>query len=184
MTISRSTLPYQSSLRNGRDIFDYTDSFQGTLSRTNISLCTIEIAKAFFSSAPDWVEKLLAFRNRLVSIFGLKIPRQINNKQSLIANFRCEPGEQLGLFRVYRRTNNEVILGEDDRHLDFRVSLFLDRSQNDIASRLVISTTVKYHNWFGRLYFLPVKPFHKLIVRAMLKRMIQQLDGGGRVRPC
>ncbi|AYZ35431.1 DUF2867 domain-containing protein [Chryseobacterium indologenes] len=34
-----------------------------------------------------------------------------------------------------------------------------------------------FHNWTGVLYFLPVRPFHKLIVPAMLKNIIGQLEG-------
>jgi hypothetical protein len=32
-------------------------------------------------------------------------------------------------------TNNEVVLGEDDRHLNFRVSLLLDQLQNETGKK-------------------------------------------------
>ena len=44
------------------------------------------------------------------------------------------------------------------------------------SKNLTISTTVEYNNWFGKLYFFPVRPFHKLIVPAMLKGIIKKLE--------
>ncbi len=78
---------------------------------------------------------------------------------------------------MFARTENEVILGEDDKHLNFRVSLFLEQQQNNPQKKdLTISTTVEFNNWFGRLYFIPVRPFHKLIVPTMLKGIIKELE--------
>lgn len=81
------------------------------------------------------------------------------------------------LFKVFAHTENEVIMGEDDTHLDFRVSLLLSPQQNESHPRMrTISTTVKFHNRMGRFYFFPVKPFHRLDVPAMMKRIVQQLE--------
>jgi len=44
------------------------------------------------------------------------------------------------------------------------------------TKNLIISTTVKYNNWFGKIYFLPVKPFHKRIVPTMLKGIIKEIE--------
>ncbi len=41
---------------------------------------------------------------------------------------------------------------------------------------LTISTTVQFNNHFGKLYFLLVRPFHRLIVPAMLKGIIRQIE--------
>jgi len=39
------------------------------------------------------------------------------------------------------------------------------------CQRLSITTSVKTHNAFGRLYMLPVAPAHGVIVRSMLARV-------------
>jgi hypothetical protein len=78
---------------------------------------------------------------------------------------------------VFDKTDNEIVIGENDKHLDFRVSLLFDENKNHFDEKsLTISTTVKFHNWLGVLYFLPVRPFHKLIVPAMLQNMIGKLE--------
>lgn len=158
--------------------YDYIDSYQGTFHNASHSINIQTIGKAFFTLAPRWLGALLYIRNQLVKVFGLKISdTKPKNRQALIDAFSCEPNEQLGFFKVYERSANEVILGADDKHLDFRVSLLHETSlKENSAHRLTISTTVKFNNGFGRLYFIPVKPFHQLIVRVMLKNILKKLE--------
>lgn len=165
MKITKTTLPANSVLHTAHKAYDYVDSFQSALVDTENSCTSTDVGKAFFTSSPKWVEKLFALRNKIVSAFGLKTSGNISDRERQLANFKCEPGEQLGLFKVFSKNEKEVILGEDDKHLNFRVSLFLKQQENETTNKtLTISTTVEFNNWFGRLYFLPVRPFHKLIV--------------------
>jgi hypothetical protein len=79
---------------------------------------------------------------------------------------RFEPGARVGPMRVLARTEHEILLGEDDKHLDFRVSFALgDRT-------VTVATAVRFHGWTGRAYFAPVRPLHARIVRAMLARAV------------
>jgi hypothetical protein len=170
-------LPYKSILNKDRNHYDYIDLYQRPLVDKNNHIGPTEVGKAFFSSGPKWVGKLFGLRNKIVALFGLKTSGKITDRQAQLDNFKCEPGEQLGLFKVFSKTNNEVVIGEDDKHLNFRVSLLLDQVPNDTDKKtLTITTAVKFNNWFGRLYFLPVRPFHKLIVPSMLKGIIKELE--------
>lgn len=83
-----------------------------------------------------------------------------------------KPGNKIGFFNIYDKNEYEIIMGEDDRHLNFRVSLFKETKVDD--NKFTITTVVKFNNNFGRLYFIPVKPFHKLIVKSMMKRAVQK----------
>ena len=79
--------------------------------------------------------------------------------------------------KFFSRTENEVVPGEDDKHLNFRISLFLEQNIEEAEKKkLIISTTIEFNNWFGKIYFLPVRPFHKLIVPTMLKAIIKELE--------
>jgi hypothetical protein len=64
---------------------------------------------------------------------------------------------------------SEAILGQEDRHLDFRISLLVDQQ------RLTVSTLVRPHNMFGVLYLACILPFHHLIVFVTLRRMVRRL---------
>ncbi|MBC7913115.1 MAG: DUF2867 domain-containing protein [Pyrinomonadaceae bacterium] len=172
--VQTSILPSSSLLNN--DDWNYCDSFETTMADANNIISTKDIGKAFFNSAPKWTEHLFIVRNKIVSILGLKTSGNVKNRQHLLDNFKCEPGERLGLFKIFEVTETELIMGENDRHLDFRVSLHHNFNPQSGHKTIHISTTVKFHNWFGKLYFLPVKPFHTLIVPAMLKGIVKQLE--------
>lgn len=113
---------------------------------------------AFERPAP-WVNALLALRDRLVGGFGLK---------TVSALRAGTPGDapRLGFFRIYETHANEVVLGEDDRHLDFRVSVM----RSVAGDSLTAVTVVHCHNLFGRNYIRLIAPFHRLVVRSALER--------------
>ena len=112
-------------------------------------------AERMFARNPPWIEKLIALRNLLVRPFGLKTSGQ--NEPST--------GGVIGLFPVLSETPNRLVAGFNDHHLDFRVVV-------DVAAgeQVTATTLVKTHNLLGRCYLAIVLPFHRLIVRSMLRR--------------
>lgn len=177
MKVNKTELSKKSILHKDGKHYDHVDSYQGEFVSKKNNVSMTEIGKSFFISGPKWIEKLFATRNMIVGLLGLKTSGNIINRQKQLDDFKCDPGEQLGLFKVFSRTDNEVVLGEDDKHLNFRVSLLLDQLLNEPHKKtLTITTTVEFNNWFGRVYFLPVRPFHKLIVPKMLKGIIKELE--------
>ncbi len=182
MNIKKVELPDISILKTERNKYDYIDSYQIEFYDKRNNITSTEIGKSFFANGPQWIDKLFAFRNRIVVIFGLKTTGGISDRQKCLDKFNCEQGDQFGLFKVLSKTNSEVILGENDKHLNFRVSLLQEQIQNRSDTKLLtISTTVEFNNWFGRLYFLPVRPFHKLIVPTIMKEMIKNLETENKV---
>lgn len=173
--VRKSTLP-NSSILSGK-AFDYMDSFESEFQDLKNNIGSTDIGKYFFTSAPNWTASLFKLRNRIVSIFGLKTSGKTKNREEQLKNFNCNPKERLGLFTVYHKDENEVILGENDKHLNFRISLYNARhTDKPEVKSLTISTVVTFNNWLGRLYFLPIKPFHKLIVPTMLKGILRQIE--------
>ncbi|UTW61517.1 DUF2867 domain-containing protein [bacterium SCSIO 12741] len=175
LQIRKVQAPAESLLFSSKDKYHYIDSFQGYLSDVENKIGARDMAKAFFSSGPSWIGQLFSLRNRIVKSFGLKTSE--DGIQNNLDNQKWEAGEQIGLFRLFQVNDREVIMGEDDKHLDFRISLLAEPVEGN-QKRLTITTTVVFRNFFGRLYFLPVKPFHSLIVPVMLKGMLRDLDYG------
>ena len=66
------------------------------------------------------------------------------------------------------RRTLEIVLGEDDRHLDFRLSLL--RRTSPAGTQLIATTVVRSHNALGRTYLTVIRPFHHLVIRASLAR--------------
>lgn len=163
----KTSLPFNSALQD--QPHDYLDSYAVSLDTNSVTI--EQIGRAFFSASPVWVDRLLEARNRMVKMVGLKVSGA-GTKEKVLKNFHCEVGESVALFHVLAKTENEAIFGEDDKHLNFRVSLFLDRAQN----LLTVSTLVKIHNNLGHVYMFGVKPFHKIIVPTITKGISNEIN--------
>jgi hypothetical protein len=176
MVIKRKEFPKGTILQEMFSWYDYIDSYCAELTDNERNIDLSEVSRLFIqASSPRWVEMLFAIRNSVVKIFGLKTSEDIPlNQQSDFES--CKQGDRLGMFKVYDKTDNELILGEDDKHLNFRVSLLLQPLENSVKKELAITTVVKYNNWFGKLYFLPVQFFHGLIVSSLLKNIVKSLN--------
>ncbi|WP_405407956.1 DUF2867 domain-containing protein [Streptomyces decoyicus] len=72
-------------------------------------------------------------------------------------------------FPVLGRTENEILLGEDARHLDFRASVHV------ADGRVTLGTVVRVHRTAGRLYFAVVRRVHPFMARMMLRRFHRRL---------
>jgi len=124
---------------------------------------TIDEAMAYsFGKTPGWTKVLLYIRNRIVEPLGLKTEKEILKPENTL------------LFTILYRNETEVVLGEEDSHLDFRTSLRVE-PLSDTTTNVYSSTLVHYNNRLGRIYFFFVKPFHKIIVKSMLKSLWRQV---------
>ncbi|MEK6289831.1 MAG: DUF2867 domain-containing protein [Paraburkholderia tropica] len=62
-------------------------------------------------------------------------------------------------FRVFKRYPNEIVLGEDDTHLNFRVSVLLQPPSQGRPRRLIVTTLVFYNRLLGHAYIALIAPF-------------------------
>jgi hypothetical protein len=120
------------------------------------------LARAILANPPAWVRPLMSIRNRIMSRFGVRTSGEIS-RQAIRRN-----GRVVGGFPVHRRTADEIVMGADDLHLDFRTSMLLRQARG--GRELVWITAVHCHNRLGRLYLAGIKPFHRAIVPAYLDR--------------
>lgn len=165
-------IPDKSLISNRAEQFHYIDSFQSSYigKKTNIN----NIGRVFLSCGPKWADTLMDIRDKVVGIFGLKTQSD-SSKMGLCPNdYIFEKGEQIGIFKLFDINESELILGEDDKHLSFRFSILY--KVIDDKNIISLTTVVEFKNLFGRLYFVPVKPVHQLIVKKTLKEMINKLD--------
>ena len=115
--------------------------------------------EAAFSTFPFWVNALMALRNLIVTPFGLKTGAA---EKPVTA--------RIGFFPVISEADEQVVVGMNDRHLDFRC--VIDITDRDAGPQgVTIATIIKRHNWLGRTYLATIMPFHRLIVRTALARL-------------
>jgi hypothetical protein len=65
-------------------------------------------------------------------------------------------------------------MGENDKHLNFRVAVQLHQQESG-KSEIIFMTAVQVHNRLGRYYFMLIKPFHHLVVKVMLRNTVKYL---------
>jgi hypothetical protein len=173
--IYKTQFPTASLIEKSFTKFDYTDAYSCTFPSQQ-ERSVDDAVQAFFKTESPVISSLFKLRNAIMKPFGFKAS-DASDREKALRKFKIEKGNALGLFKVIDRSDNEVIMGEDDRHLNFRISLLLTRDlQNPVSYTLVLSTAVTMNNQFGKLYFIPVKPMHKLIVPSMMKSIVSQLS--------
>lgn len=153
--------PRNSLIINDFEKFDYCDSFL-------ISKKTVDTVDAITTSLfilPWWVNLLMGIRNAVVKVFGLKT----GDIEDTSINSHYDIGSRAVYFTVIDRNDNEIVMSENDRHLNFRTSVLIERS--GVNSSIYLTTMVKFNNIWGRLYFILVKPFHRIIIKSLLKRL-------------
>ena len=108
---------------------------------------------------PRWVDALTRLRNILVTPFGLKTSGE----------GAPAPGGLIGLFPVVSETPERLVAGFNDAHLDFRV--VVDVTAAKAGQQITATTLVRTHNRLGRAYLAAILPFHRVIVRSLLRRV-------------
>jgi hypothetical protein len=150
-----TNLPEDSKVFNFIENIDYTDTFRIELTQdNNIKYLYLKL----LNTKSKTVEFLMSLRNKIMSILGAK--KVIKETKGDFA-----VGNTVGLFKIYFIDEKEIISGLKDNHLDFCISFY--KKDN----KVILSTLVKYNNTFGKVYMNIVKPFHKLIVKNMLKNL-------------
>lgn len=148
MAIRTDTLPRASSLWSLHQPGDFLDCYSVPSTLSPREAATRGLA------LPGWADALLGLRNALVRPFGLKT------------------GKTEGpIFPTCHETAEELVLGTDDKHLNFRIVLI--RTEG----RIFMSTWVHPHNAWGRAYLRLVMPFHILISRGAVARMATGTTG-------
>ncbi len=123
--------------------FDFADAYAVP---APAGVDAIEATRRAFANAPRWAAALMDLRDRLVAPFGLR------------------PAPATG-FPVISEAPDQVVMGFDDRHLDFRIVVTV------ILGVATVTTIVRRHNSLGRLYLAFVLPFHRVIAPAFTARI-------------
>jgi hypothetical protein len=136
---------------------DFADAFSVVVPRRDLD--ARELSADFFSTPPVWAGALMDARNAIMGRLGYKAPK-------------IRKG-----FPVLRESADELVSGLDDGHLDFRALMKVEPVE-PASSRITLTTAVATHNRIGRSYLALIMPFHKLIVRSMVKQLAEKLNAG------
>lgn len=123
---------------------------------------------SMFTDFPRWVGALMKLRNCLVKPLGLKGgkgPDAVELHQVITGFAAAHPD----------MAENEAVLTANDKHLRFYASVIIQPMGGNLKE-VTVSTFVQFHNNLGRAYFFFIRPFHTIIVPAMLRRALKGMS--------
>lgn len=172
--------PSESKLRSSYRSAYFIDAFAVSLPEHKPGEYNADaLARAFFSEAPAWFSLLMWIRDQVVSIFGVKRSTEIQAAAE-------EKGiDTISVFPVISRNENEVVMGENDSHLNFQTAILIRENSRITESQveddrkgkeMVAVTVVHCHGVFGRAYLTIIKPFHVMIVKYSLARVPNRIS--------
>ena len=130
---------------------DYTDTYATTVQSIN-HMTASDLFYLMFVCYPKFILYLLRLRDGVVKPFGL--PTGSNFTEL-----------------IQEQSKEKVVCSKSDKHLTFRIQLECDTPDTCIQCQSIrITTSVKFHNTQGRIYFFFIHPFHCLICKILLKR--------------
>lgn len=160
-TARRVTPPSTSQLAASYGSAHLADAFAITLA-DDAPDDAMALASAALAHPPRWFRVLLAMRDAAVKPFGLKTTAAMRDHlaQSGVAH--------VDIFRVLSASPHEAVFGEQDQHLDFKLSILI-RPVDGTGQREAVATTVVHcHNALGRFYLALILPGHVFVVRSHL----------------
>ena len=163
--VRRTTPPPESAVAGWYENASLLDSYSIDLSSSKQDSMRV-LATRTVGDPPAWIKALVAVRDAMVTPFGVKTSGEVRASRA--------DNERVDFFPVQWESNDEIVLGEDDRHLDFRLSLL--RRNSPTGTRLIATTVVHSNNAFGLAYLNVIRPFHHLVVRTNLARFARAQD--------
>ncbi|WP_342359699.1 DUF2867 domain-containing protein [Terrarubrum flagellatum] len=160
--VRRTTPPSESVVASWYKNASLLDSYSIDLIASE-QLSMRELATRTLVNPPAWQKALIALRDAMVTPFGIKTSDTVRTSR--------ESHDRVDFFPVHWEGKDEIVLGADDRHLDFRLSLL--RRHSPTGASLIATTVVHTHNALGFVYLNVIRPFHHLVVRANLARSAQ-----------
>ena len=131
---------------------DYSDSVSKRI-RPAEPLAPDFIFEEMFCNFPKSVDWLMKLRNVFVKPLGLQGGGGFRNL-------------------ISERNDEEIIICKDDRHLCFRVGIYCSKPV-DGWQETDVTTVVKFNNFLGKIYFIGIWVFHKLLVKSLFHKAIK-----------
>jgi Protein of unknown function (DUF2867) len=145
----------------------FSDAYRAPLSSPPAGV--IDIFFSIFGYHPHWLKSALLLRNRVAKACGLAVA-----DDSTILNPHRQNsykvGDTIGPWPVFSVNEQELIVGRNNGHLDFRLSIL--RELGAQGPSVVVSTVCIVHNWSGKAYLFFIVPFHRFGVKYIISRAL------------
>jgi hypothetical protein len=127
---------------------DYEDTFQVPIP-SGRSLDIQSIIEGFIISMQPW------------------FPRKPGRKKGM--DVEIHPGGNIGGWEVFSKSGSEIIIGLNRKHIDLRLALRIVGEKH--PEKVAATTVARFNNLFGRLYFIPVRYGHQIVLAETVRRL-------------
>ncbi len=136
--------------------------------RINKKLTPAQLQFAIFAYMPNWVDALMNIRNFCVGLFGFSVDANVAGGASSMAaeSAQLNIGDKAGFLVVAEKTDSEIILSSEDKHIAFYLSIAIT------GDDFIVSTLVNQKTLIGRIYLNAILPFHYIIARSVINNAI------------
>lgn len=165
-TVRETTIPIRARIADHAKDAYFADAWSVSAAQPELTALG-QYIKAM-RATPKWVEACMKLRNIAAQIVGLKNLGGLTELTPDKAESNYQIGDRLGIFTLLEITPNEVLVGDDDKHLKVTLSVCCDKQPSG-QTLVTVTTVVHVHNLLGKIYMLPVTPMHKLIAPAVAK---------------
>jgi hypothetical protein len=146
----------------------FCDAYRAPLSAPPASV--VDIFFSIFGHHPRWIKLALLLRNRAAKWCGLSVAADADILQPRrLTSYKT--GDTIGPWPIFSITDNELIAGRNNGHLDFRLSIL--RELEAQHPTVVVSTICVTHNLFGKAYLFIIIPFHRWGVKYIIANALR-----------
>jgi Protein of unknown function (DUF2867) len=162
--VIESKVPPQSLIHSTLPSAYFYDAY--SVASPNSEHSALQIWLDALPKMPIWIDRAMQLRNFIVSKVGLRDAGKLSNVGDKKPINDYKVGDQVGVFTLRSFSPDEVVMGDNDKHLDVQISLC-----KVAGNQVVVSTVVHVHNWMGRIYMFFVTPMHRVIVPKFLSKI-------------
>lgn len=131
------------------------------------------VAASCLSFMPWWARVLYWIRAGFVRILGMRQDKTPFDAPVREEDVSLTPGEKVAFLTVsMAQDESHWVAGVNDKHLSAQLG-FVAEPLRDGRKRFHLLTVVKFRHWTGPLYFNVIRPFHHIVVKAMLRNVVK-----------
>lgn len=128
-----------------------------------------EFIAAALSYMPVWMIALYKVRAVFVRLLGLKQGGYPGAERVKPEDVIFTPGDMGSFFKVRGGEEERYwVAGATEKHLSGVLAVAVEPLPDGVK-RYHMATIVHYRNWTGRVYFNIIRPFHHVVVWAMMR---------------
>ncbi|MBZ0306742.1 MAG: DUF2867 domain-containing protein [Anaerolineae bacterium] len=134
-----------------------------------------EFVAGLLSYQPAWLTALYGIRWGFVRLLGMKQDGIPQAKRLTAEEVSMSPGtnSQFMDFKVIAAQEDAYWFAQaSESHLTATVGVIQETLPNRV-NRFHVVTVVHYNKWTGRVYFNTIRPFHHLVVGAMMNQAVK-----------